>query len=187
MNRPHLERIALRESERIESMTHRVFQQEIQRLTLHLAPFRSWFCNDWNNELRSYCNPFLKFKTPFYISDTNNIISLPLLSTIRYYVFSHDVIHSSGIYSSGIKIDATPGRLNFTSTIRTLIKGEHRGFRYEPRGLGHSPTLTIGPVLLIMPIIFIIRRNESIGSVGKKSHAIFDVVKNRNHFLVVKN
>ena len=131
--------------------------------------------------------PFLKFKTPFYISDTNNIISLPLLSTIRYYVFSHDVIHSSGIYSSGIKIDATPGRLNFTSTIRTLIKGEHRGFRYEPRGLGHSPTLTIGPVLLIMPIIFIIRRNESIGSVGKKSHAIFDVVKNRNHFLVVKN
>ena len=129
----------------------------------------------------------MKFKTPFYISDTNNIISLPLLSTIRYYVFSHDVIHSSGIYSSGIKIDATPGRLNFTSTIRTLIKGEHRGFRYEPRGLGHSPTLTIGPVLLIMPIIFIIRRNESIGSVGKKSHAIFDVVKNRNHFLVVKN
>tara|TARA_B000000565_G_C23650577_1_gene326447 strand:+ start:416 stop:655 length:240 start_codon:yes stop_codon:yes gene_type:complete len=72
---------------------------------------------------------------------------LPLLSTIRYYVFSYDVIHSLGIYSFGIKIDAIPGRFNFTSTIRTLIKGEHRGMCYELCGLGHSSTLTIGLVL----------------------------------------
>ena len=78
---------------------------------------------------------------------TNELIILPLLSTIRYYVFSYDVIHSLGIYSFGIKIDAIPGRFNFTSTIRTLIKGEHRGMCYEPCGLGHSSTLTIGVIL----------------------------------------
>ena len=51
------------------------------------------------------------------------------------------------LFSFGIKIDAIPGRFNFTSTIRTLIKGEHRGMCYELCGLGHSSTLTIGLVL----------------------------------------
>ena len=87
-------------------------------------------------------------KTPFYIFNTNELILLPLLSTIRYYVFSYDVIHSLGIYSFGIKIDAIPGRFNFTSTIRTLIKGDYQGMCYESCGLGHSSTLTIGLVLL---------------------------------------
>ena len=88
-------------------------------------------------------------KTNFYIYNTNELILIPLLSTIRYYVFSYDVIHSLGIYSFGIKIDAIPGRFNFTSTIRTLIKGEHRGMCYELCGLGHSSMLIIGSVLKI--------------------------------------
>ena len=86
-------------------------------------------------------------KFSFYLFNTNELILLPLISTIRYYVFSYDVIHSLGIYSFGIKIDAIPGRFNFTTTIQTLIKGEHRGMCYEPCGLGHSSTLTIGLVL----------------------------------------
>ena len=61
----------------------------------------------------------LFIKTPFYIFDTNELILLPLLSTIRYYVFSYDVIHSLGIYSFGIKIDAIPSRFNTSITIRT--------------------------------------------------------------------
>jgi heme/copper-type cytochrome/quinol oxidase subunit 2 len=82
--------------------------------------------------------------------DTNELILLPLLSTIRYYVFSYDVIHSLGIYSFGIKIDSIPGRFNFTSTIRTLIKGEHRGMCYELCGQGHSSMLIIGSVIAAM-------------------------------------
>lgn len=85
-----------------------------------------------------------------YIFNTNTIIIFPLLSTIRLFVFSFDVIHSLGIYSFGIKIDAIPGRFNFTSTIRTLIKGEHRGFCYELCGHGHSSMLIVGMVLFFL-------------------------------------
>jgi len=77
----------------------------------------------------------------FYLSSSS--LLLPVLSTIRFFVFSYDVIHSLGIYSFGIKIDAIPGRFNFASTIRTLIKGEHRGFCYELCGHGHSSMLLI--------------------------------------------
>lgn len=62
-----------------------------------------------------------------YMSSTTNKLILPVLFSIRFFVYSFDVIHSLGIYSFGIKIDAIPGRFNFTSMIRILIKGEHRG------------------------------------------------------------
>jgi len=82
-----------------------------------------------------------------YLDSFNNELLLPLYSTIRFYVFSYDVIHSFGIYSFGIKIDAIPGRFNVTSTIRTLIKGEHKGFCYELCGYGHSSMLIVGLVV----------------------------------------
>ena len=78
----------------------------------------------------------------FYFFTCNTTILIPILSTIRCFVFSYDVIHSLGIYSFGIKIDAIPGRFNFTSTIRTLIKGAHYGYCYELCGYGHSTMLT---------------------------------------------
>ncbi len=81
----------------------------------------------------------------------NAIIMLPLLPTIRLSVFSYDATHSLGTHPFGIKIDAIPGRFNFTSTIRTLIKGEHRGFCYELRGHGHSPMLIVGIALNLVP------------------------------------
>ena len=74
---------------------------------------------------------------------------LPLLPTIRPFVFSYDATHSLGTHSFGIKIDAIPGRFNFTSTIRTIIKGEHRGFRYELRGHGHSSMPIVGLVICV--------------------------------------
>ena len=83
----------------------------------------------------------------FYFLNINKFILLPLLGTIRYYVFSYDVIHSVGIYSFGIKIDAIPARFNFTSIIKTLIKGEYKGMCYELCGQGHSVMLIIGLVL----------------------------------------
>lgn len=80
----------------------------------------------------------------FYFFTCNTTILIPILSTIRFFVFSYDVIHALGIYSFGIKIDAIPGRFNFASTIRTLIKGQHRGFCYELCGQNHSTMLIIG-------------------------------------------
>lgn len=76
-----------------------------------------------------------------YLASTNELLILPLLSTIRYYVFSYDVIHSLSIYSFGIKVDAIPTRFNTTGTVRTLIKGKHRGLCYELCGLGHNTML----------------------------------------------
>ena len=58
------------------------------------------------------------------------------------------MIHAIGFYSIGIKIDAIPGRINLASTLRSLFKGEHRGFRFESRGQGHSAMLIQGLVLI---------------------------------------
>ena len=77
----------------------------------------------------------------FYFFTCNTTILIPILSTIRFFVFSYDVIHSLGIYSFGIKIDAIPGRFNFASTIRTLLKGASYGYCFELCGPGHSSTL----------------------------------------------
>ena len=36
-------------------------------------------------------------------------------------IYSFDVIHTLGIYSWGVKIDAIPGRINVATTLRLLI------------------------------------------------------------------
>ncbi|MCP3922857.1 MAG: hypothetical protein GY714_09755, partial [Desulfobacterales bacterium] len=61
----------------------------------------------------------------------------------KIFVFPQDVIHSLGFYSFGIKIDAIPSHINLASTLRSFFKGEHRGFRSESRGQGHSPMLIV--------------------------------------------
>jgi heme/copper-type cytochrome/quinol oxidase subunit 2 len=60
------------------------------------------------------------------------------------------VIHSLGFYSFGIKIDAIPGRINLVSTLRSINKGEHRGFCFELCGQGHFTMLLVGQVLLML-------------------------------------
>ncbi len=54
------------------------------------------------------------------------------------------MIHAIGFYSTGVKIDAIPGRINLASTLRSLFKGEHRGFCFESCGQGHAATLIVG-------------------------------------------
>ena len=83
----------------------------------------------------------LYYSTPFYFWNTNCILLLAYLSTLRFIVFSYDVIHSFGLFSFGIKMDCIPGKFNVTSTIRILVKGEHRGLCYELCGYGHSTML----------------------------------------------
>jgi len=73
--------------------------------------------------------------------DLNSFILIPLFSLVKIVVFSFDVIHSFSIYSLGLKIDAIPGRFNSTGIIRTLSKGEIRGWCFELCGSGHSSML----------------------------------------------
>ena len=87
------------------------------------------------------------FNLPFYLFDINRFLIIPLWTSFKIIVFSFDVIHSLGFYCFGIKIDAIPGRINLASTLRSLFKGEHRGFCFELCGQGHSSMLIVGLIL----------------------------------------
>nr|ALO76999.1 cytochrome c oxidase subunit 2 [Psilothrix sp. PSI01] len=63
----------------------------------------------------------------FRLLDVDNRIVIPFKSQIRMLVSAADVIHSWTIPSMGVKIDATPGRLNqigFTASRTGLFYGQ---------------------------------------------------------------
>ena len=76
-----------------------------------------------------------------YLIDISQYMLLPIYSFIRLFLYSFDVIHTLGFYSWGIKIDAIPGRINLTTTLRLLWKGEYRGKCFELCGQGHLSML----------------------------------------------
>jgi len=76
-----------------------------------------------------------------YLFEVNAYLVIPLWSCIKIYCFSLDVIHSLSLYSFGFKIDAIPGRINLTSSLRSLVKGVNRGFCYELCGEQHTTML----------------------------------------------
>nr|ANJ70307.1 cytochrome c oxidase subunit 2 [Agriotes obscurus] len=64
----------------------------------------------------SYMIPMNEMKPfNFRLLDVDNRLPLPFKSQIRMMVSSTDVIHSWTIPSAGVKIDASPGRLNQTT------------------------------------------------------------------------
>jgi heme/copper-type cytochrome/quinol oxidase subunit 2 len=95
---------------------------------------------------------------PFYLFDINRFLIIPLWTSFKIIVFSFDVIHSLGFYCFGIKIDAIPGRINLASTLRSLFKGEHRGFCFELCGQGHSSMLIVG-LILTLSFVSLIKKN----------------------------
>nr|WNU00274.1 cytochrome c oxidase subunit 2 [Psylliodes kiesenwetteri] len=79
----------------------------------------SYEYSDFNNiEFDSYMIPTNELNPyNFRLLDVDNRIIIPFESNIRMLVTAADVIHSWTIPSLGVKIDATPGRLNQTSFI----------------------------------------------------------------------
>nr|AAK31133.1 cytochrome oxidase subunit II [Pulex simulans] len=75
-----------------------------------------WSCeySDFNNiEFDSYMIPNEELMdNNFRLLDVDNRIILPFNSQIRILITATDVLHSWTIPSLGIKVDATPGRLN---------------------------------------------------------------------------
>nr|YP_010714901.1 cytochrome c oxidase subunit II [Neohydnus jiuzhaigouensis]WDE20715.1 cytochrome c oxidase subunit II [Neohydnus jiuzhaigouensis] len=89
----------------------------------------SYEYSDFKNiEFDSYMIPSNELKPwNFRLLDVDNRIMIPFKSQIRMLVSSADVIHSWTIPSMGVKIDATPGRLNqvsFTSERTGLFYGQ---------------------------------------------------------------
>nr|UFZ13871.1 cytochrome c oxidase subunit II [Neochauliodes latus] len=67
-------------------------------------------------EFDSYMVPYHEMTNDgFRLLDVDNRIILPMLSQIRILVTAADVLHSWTIPALGVKIDATPGRLNQAS------------------------------------------------------------------------
>uniref|UniRef100_UPI0030FEBF60 cytochrome c oxidase subunit II n=1 Tax=Citellophilus tesquorum TaxID=506900 RepID=UPI0030FEBF60 len=74
----------------------------------------SYEYSDFNNvEFDSYMIPSKELNlSDFRLLDVDNRIILPFNSQIRILITATDVLHSWTIPSLGIKVDATPGRLN---------------------------------------------------------------------------
>nr|UFZ13244.1 cytochrome c oxidase subunit II [Platychauliodes sp.] len=69
-----------------------------------------------NVEFDSYMTAYNEMPlSGFRLLDVDNRVILPMLSQIRILVTAADVLHSWTVPALGVKIDATPGRLNQTS------------------------------------------------------------------------
>nr|ARH55101.1 cytochrome c oxidase subunit 2 [Negastrius sabulicola] len=89
-------------------------------------------------EFDSYMIPQNEMKiSDFRLLDVDNRLPIPFKSQIRFMVSSTDVIHSWTIPSMGVKIDATPGRLNQT-TFFINRPGIYFGQCSEICGTNHS-------------------------------------------------
>nr|AID45835.1 cytochrome c oxidase subunit II [Rhinusa rara]AID45837.1 cytochrome c oxidase subunit II [Rhinusa rara] len=76
--------------------------------------FWSYEYSDYKNlEFNSYMIPNNQMsKSNFRLLDVDNRMVVPFNTQIRAIITSVDVIHSWAVPSLGVKIDATPGRLN---------------------------------------------------------------------------
>nr|YP_009971749.1 cytochrome c oxidase subunit II [Cucujus mniszechi]QNG56459.1 cytochrome c oxidase subunit II [Cucujus mniszechi] len=99
----------------------------------------SYEYSDFKNiEFDSYMIPTNEMKPfNFRLLDVDNRVIIPFESNIRMLITSADVIHSWTIPSLGVKIDATPGRLNQVS-FSTNRSGLFYGQCSEICGANHS-------------------------------------------------
>nr|AIA22493.1 cytochrome c oxidase subunit II [Neopsylla paranoma]AIA22497.1 cytochrome c oxidase subunit II [Neopsylla paranoma]AIA22501.1 cytochrome c oxidase subunit II [Neopsylla paranoma]AIA22507.1 cytochrome c oxidase subunit II [Neopsylla paranoma] len=77
----------------------------------------SYEYSDFNSiEFDSYMTPSKELNLDsFRLLDVDNRVTLPMNSQIRVLITASDVLHSWTVPSLGIKVDATPGRLNQTN------------------------------------------------------------------------
>nr|BAU46290.1 cytochrome c oxidase subunit II [Pethia gelius] len=73
----------------------------------------------------------------FRLLETDNRMVIPMESPTRVLVTAEDVLHSWAVPSLGVKMDATPGRLNQT-TFMILRSGTYYGQCSEICGANHS-------------------------------------------------
>nr|QNE85717.1 cytochrome c oxidase subunit II [Cephus pygmeus] len=99
----------------------------------------SYEYSDFNNiEFDSFMIPTNELnKNEFRLLEVSNRMIVPLNTQIRLLISSVDVIHSWTIPAMGIKIDATPGRINQTNLL-TMRPGLFYGQCSEICGANHS-------------------------------------------------
>nr|YP_002735085.1 cytochrome c oxidase subunit II [Saldula arsenjevi]ABZ02127.1 cytochrome c oxidase subunit II [Saldula arsenjevi] len=99
----------------------------------------SYEYSDFKNiEFDSYMKPTNELNdSEFRLLEVDNRVVLPMKNQIRILVTATDVIHSWTIPSLGVKVDATPGRLN-QSSFNILRPGIMYGQCSEICGANHS-------------------------------------------------
>nr|YP_004934861.1 cytochrome c oxidase subunit II [Paracladura trichoptera]AET13112.1 cytochrome c oxidase subunit II [Paracladura trichoptera] len=96
------------------------------------------YSNFLNLSFDSYMIPFNELNTNgFRLLDVDNRIILPINTQIRILVSAADVLHSWTIPALGVKVDATPGRLNQTNFMMNRA-GLFYGQCSEICGANHS-------------------------------------------------
>nr|YP_009048850.1 cytochrome c oxidase subunit II [Paratrioza sinica]AID54941.1 cytochrome c oxidase subunit II [Paratrioza sinica] len=94
----------------------------------------SYEYNDFNSiEFDSYLNPTSTLR----LLEVDNSTPVPLNCQVRLVTSSHDVLHSWTIPAMGLKMDATPGRLNQMSLFSNRT-GSFFGQCSEICGANHS-------------------------------------------------
>nr|YP_009229598.1 cytochrome c oxidase subunit II [Pteronarcella badia]ALT66155.1 cytochrome c oxidase subunit II [Pteronarcella badia] len=89
-------------------------------------------------EFDSYMTPYNEMGLDgFRLLDVDNRAVLPMNTDIRILVTAADVLHSWAVPALGVKVDATPGRLNQTH-INLLRPGLYFGQCSEICGANHS-------------------------------------------------
>lgn len=93
-----------------------IYNPSITLKTIGHQWYWSYEYTDFNKlEFDSYIIPTTDLKQEeFRLLDVDNRIVLPLNTQVRVLVSAADVLHSWTVPALGIKIDATPGRLNQT-------------------------------------------------------------------------
>nr|UPL65431.1 cytochrome c oxidase subunit II [Henestaris halophilus] len=99
----------------------------------------SYEYSDFNKiEFDSYMKPTMELEDKeFRLLDVDNRVILPFNTQIRVLITAADVLHSWAIPVLGIKIDATPGRLN-QGTFKMMRPGIMFGQCSEICGTNHS-------------------------------------------------
>nr|YP_010146010.1 cytochrome c oxidase subunit II [Tipula nova]QQO80816.1 cytochrome c oxidase subunit II [Tipula nova] len=94
-----------------------IYNPSITLKTIGHQWYWSYEYSDFNNlEFDSYMIPTTDLKLEeFRLLDVDNRIVLPMNTQVRVLVSAADVLHSWTVPALGVKIDATPGRLNQTS------------------------------------------------------------------------
>nr|WHU31465.1 cytochrome c oxidase subunit II [Claassenia xucheni] len=89
-------------------------------------------------EFDSYMTPYREMGPEgFRLLDVDNRVVLPMNSQIRVLITAADVLHSWTVPALGVKVDATPGRLNQTSFLLSR-PGIFYGQCSEICGANHS-------------------------------------------------
>nr|UPL65457.1 cytochrome c oxidase subunit II [Cymus sp.] len=99
----------------------------------------SYEYSDFSNvEFDSYMKPIMELSNnEFRLLEVDNRVILPMNTQIRILVSAADVLHSWAMPSLGIKIDATPGRLN-QGSFKINRPGIMYGQCSEICGVNHS-------------------------------------------------